>query len=401
MERTTSPEAADVLTQTVERLSTASSIETVTGAVASAVRVLAGADGATFVLREDDRCFYADEDAIGPLWKGSRFPMDACISGWSMKHKAVVQVPDIYVDPRIPVDAYRPTFVKSLCMVPIRAADPIGALGAYWRSEQTPTPQQVHLLEVLANSAAVALENLELRGETLRRRSELDDAEARKKELESAIHSLVHDLRSPLAVMMGFAQLLELENTEEDRQMFARHIGESGQRLMQQIERMLALYRITNKPIAPVPVDLTAMSRELARELSVQARARRVEVTIEDDLRTVADPVLARLMLENLMANAFKYTGKKPEAHIEVGRLDHDAPFSTFFVRDNGAGFDGRDAHRLFRPMTRLHSDAEFPGTGLGLASVARIVELHGGRIRAQGEKAVGATFFFSLPFAS
>lgn len=277
----------------------------------------------------------------------------------------------------------------------------IGALGAYWRTEQTPTAQQVRLLEVLANSAAVALENLELRGETQRRRSERDDAEARKQELESAIPSLVHDLRSPLGAMMGFAQLLEMENSEEDRQMFARHINESGERLMQQIDRMLALYRITNKPIVPVPVDLTALSHELARELSAQAQARRVEVSIEDDLRTVADPVLARLMLENLMANAFKYTGKKPEARIEVGRVDHDAPFSTFFVRDNGAGFDDRDAHRLFRPMTRLHSDAEFPGTGLGLASVARIVELHGGHIRAQGKKAVGATFFFTLPYAS
>ncbi len=401
MVRSTSPEAADVLTHTVERLSTASSIETVTEVVAAAVRALAGADGATFVLREDDRCFYADEDAIGPLWKGSRFPMTACISGWSMMHKAVVQVPDIYVDARIPIDAYRPTFVKSLCMVPIRAADPIGALGAYWRQEHTPSAQQVRLLEVLANSAAVALENLELRGETVRRRAERDDAEAKKRELESAIHSLVHDLRSPLGAMMGFAQLLEMQNTEEERVMFARHINESGERLMQQIDRMLALYRITNKPIAPVPVDLSALGHELAAQLQAQTEARQVEVAIEDGLRTVADPVLARLMLENLMGNAFKYTGKKERARIEVGRADRNAPLSTFFVRDNGDGFEASQAHRLFRPMTRLHSDDEFPGTGLGLASVARIVELHGGHIRAQGQKAVGATFFFTLPYAS
>jgi signal transduction histidine kinase len=395
--------AAEVLTRTVERLSTADSLKRVTEIVAGSVRTLMGADGATFVLREDGKCFYADEDAIGPLWKGSRFPMTACISGWSMLHKEVVLVPDIYADARIPHDAYRPTFVKSLCMAPIRAADPIGALGAYWKTSHTPSPSDLRLIEVVANSAAVALENLELRGAIVRRSAERDDLASRKKELESAIHSLVHDMRNPLGAMMGFAQMLQdrLVESPEEADEFARTIVSSGRQLAAPIDRMLALYRITNEPIVPAPVDLTRIGHELVKNLSQTARGRHVEVAIQDDLRTVADPVLARLMLENLLANAFKYTGKKPEARIELGQLDRNKPLSTFFVRDNGDGFSPTDAHRLFRPMTRLHRADEFPGTGLGLASVARIVELHGGNIRAEGEKSVGASFFFTLPAAA
>jgi K+-sensing histidine kinase KdpD len=255
----------EILTRTVERLSTASELTTITETVAAAARAIAGSDGATFVLREDERCFYVDEDAIGHLWKGQKFPLEACISGWSMMHREVVVLPDIYVDPRIPADAYRPTFVKSLCMVPIRAADPIGALGCYWRTPHTATAEEVRMLQVIANSAAVALENLELRSAVVRRSVERDSLASRKQELESAIHSLVHDLRSPLGVMMGFAQLLE-DNGENaaTRDMCSRSILDSGGQLLRQIDRMLALYRITNRPIEPVPLDLSAIAHELA-----------------------------------------------------------------------------------------------------------------------------------------
>ncbi|HEX6244406.1 MAG TPA: GAF domain-containing sensor histidine kinase [Polyangiales bacterium] len=392
----------EILTRAVERLSTASELSTVTETVAAAARALVGSDGATFVLREDERCFYVDEDAIGPLWKGQKFPLKACISGWSMLHREVVVLCDIYLDARIPHDAYRPTFVKSLCMVPIREQSPIGALGCYWSREHAASPEEVRLLQVLANSASVALENLELRGAVTRRSLERDTLATRKQELESAIHSLVHDLRNPLGVMMGFAQILEDSPGDAAvHELCARSISTSGEQLLRQIDRMLALYRITNRPIQPEPLDLSAIARELADGLRAQNRARSVDFSIQADLRAVADPVLTRLMLDNLLSNAVKYTSKKPAAVIELGRMDRGAPLSTFFVKDNGDGFWPNDAHRLFRPMTRLHTDAEFPGTGLGLASVARIVELHGGQIHAEGKKHEGATFYFTLPNAA
>lgn len=120
------------LIEVVQELSLARSLDRIMEIVRTAARELTGADGATFVLREGDFCHYVDEDAIEPLWKGQRFPLSACISGWAMLEREPAVIEDIYVDPRVPSDAYRPTFVKSLVMVPIRSASPVGAIGTYW-----------------------------------------------------------------------------------------------------------------------------------------------------------------------------------------------------------------------------------------------------------------------------
>jgi response regulator RpfG family c-di-GMP phosphodiesterase len=144
----------------VQRLSLARSIPDIQEIVRTAARHLTGADGATFVLRDGPNCHYADEDAIAPLWKGQRFPLEACISGWAMLNRRPVAIEDIYADERIPHDAYRPTFVKSLAMVPIRTLDPVGAIGNYWATRHQPTEQEVELLWALADSTAVAMENV-------------------------------------------------------------------------------------------------------------------------------------------------------------------------------------------------------------------------------------------------
>ena len=389
-ERTTAP-SSRLLIETVERLAEAHTLEQVTAAVTAAVRRLLGADGATFVLREDDLCFYADEDAIGPMWKGQRFPMSACISGWAMEHRQSVSIEDVYADERIPHDAYRPTFVQSLTMTPIRSAEPIGALGAYWREPHTPTPSQVRHLEVLANSAATALENLELRSTVKRRESERHD-------LEVAIHSFAHDLRNPVVAMTGYAELIEadLDVAPELVRAYAQTIVSAGHRLSDQIDKMLTVYRVLDRPIEPVAVDLTALAREVADQLRSQVLDRAIRFEIEEGLVAQADPVLVRIALENLLGNAVKYSARRSEALVEVGRAEGTE--TVFVVRDNGVGFDPEQAHRLFQPLSRLHPDTEFEGTGLGLASVARVVELHGGLVYATGRPGEGASFFFSLP---
>src|SRR5262249_37854299 len=154
------PTGMEGLVEVVQRLSLARDLPTVQDIVRRAARGLTGADGATFVLRDADRCFYADEDAIAPLWKGQRFPMSACISGWSMLNRRPAVIEDIYADDRIPHDAYRPTFVKSLVMVPIRTLDPVGAIGNYWATTRKPAAAEVQLLQALADTTAVALENV-------------------------------------------------------------------------------------------------------------------------------------------------------------------------------------------------------------------------------------------------
>lgn len=155
-------QAMEYLVQVVQDLSLAHDLDQVMLVVRQAARRLTGADGATFVLRDRDECFYADEDAIEPLWKGHRFPIDICISGWVMKNRAPVVIEDIFADARIPVEIYRPTFVRSLAMVPIRTLNPVGALGTYWRTKFRPSLDQVRLLHVLADTTAVALDSAKL-----------------------------------------------------------------------------------------------------------------------------------------------------------------------------------------------------------------------------------------------
>jgi GGDEF domain-containing protein len=149
----------------VQELSMATQLAEVQRIVRTAARDLAGCDGATFVLRDGDQCYYADEDAIAPLWKGSRFPLEACISGWAMLNKQHVVIPDIYADPRIPHEAYRPTFVKSLVMTPVRTMSPVGAIGAYWADNHEATDEEVSLLRALADATSLALEKVSIHRE--------------------------------------------------------------------------------------------------------------------------------------------------------------------------------------------------------------------------------------------
>jgi len=187
--------ALETLVRTVEGLSTARTIDAVAAVVRSAARAISGADGVTFVLRDGDKCWYLDEDAIEPLWKGQRFPLTACISGWAMLNGETAIIPDIYADPRIPLDAYRPTFVKSLVMTPVRPDDPIAAIGAYWARQRTPTEAEVTRLQVMARATAVALENASLW-------ASLNEALERRKFL---MRELDHRCKNTLAAVQSIA----------------------------------------------------------------------------------------------------------------------------------------------------------------------------------------------------
>jgi signal transduction histidine kinase len=162
------------------------------------------------------------------------------------------------------------------------------------------------------------------------------------------------------------------------------------------IDHLLGLSRVMCDELRRVPVDLSALAREVAHELASGEPARRVEVIVADGLRAHGDAALLRAVLANLLANAWKFTAPQPHPRVEVGAVagDHGA----FYVRDNGVGFDMRDAPRLFRAFQRLHPASEFDGTGIGLATVARVIARHGGRVWAEAAVGRGATFFFSIP---
>ncbi|HEX5840918.1 MAG TPA: diguanylate cyclase [Pseudomonas sp.] len=214
---------AQRLIQAVQELSMARSLDTVADIVRHAARELVGADGATFVLRDGGQCFYKDEDAISPLWKGQRFPLQACISGWAMLNRQATVIEDIYLDARIPHAAYRPTFVKSLVMVPIRTLEPIGAIGTYWASQYRATPTQVEMLQALADSTSVALENVQMYAELERRveertaqlaeaNSRLQAEIAERERAEQAVRQLsLTDELTGLYNRRGFLLLAERE----------------------------------------------------------------------------------------------------------------------------------------------------------------------------------------------
>jgi hypothetical protein len=147
-----------LLIRAVQEVSAARSLDEIVGIVKRTARTGTGADGVSFVLRENDQCHYVDEDSIAPLWKGRRFPLTECISGWTMLHRQAVSISDITLDLRIPQDAYQPTFVRSLVMVPIRSSAPVGAIGAYWSEIRQFTPELVHWLQALADATSAGIE---------------------------------------------------------------------------------------------------------------------------------------------------------------------------------------------------------------------------------------------------
>jgi diguanylate cyclase (GGDEF)-like protein len=169
-------ETLSLLLDTVAELSRVRHLDDVQRIVRTAARRIARADGATLVLRDGDHCLYADEDAVSPLWKGQRFPLEACVSGWAMLNRRPVVIEDIYADPRVPLDAYRPTFVASLVMVPIRTTSPLGAIGMYWADRHQATATEIRAAQALADSTAVALEHVRVLAE-LAERVELSETD--------------------------------------------------------------------------------------------------------------------------------------------------------------------------------------------------------------------------------
>jgi signal transduction histidine kinase/CheY-like chemotaxis protein len=386
------------LVQAVQELSMARDLATIIKIVRHVARELTGADGATFVLREGDCCHYVDEDAISPLWKGQRFPMSTCISGWSMLNGKSAVIPDIYNDPRIPADAYRPTFVKSLAMVPIRTSAPIGAIGNYWAQHHVCTAEELYLLEALANTTSVAMENVRL-FEELEARVQARTVELQRAndELEAFSGAVSHDLRAPLRGMLAEAGMLAEQPLNQAARDNVNRLQAQGEHMQVVIADLLRLSHISRTGIRRELVNLSSIANEVLKRLQVAEPHRKVEARVEQGILVEADAGLLTLVVENLLSNAWKYSSKRELAKIEF-KADRTMPGGPrYVVSDNGAGFDPKYADRLFKPFQRLHSAAEFSGTGIGLATVHRIISKHGGVIRAESVPDQGARFSFTL----
>lgn len=223
---------------------------------------------------------------------------------------------------------------------------------------------------------------------------------AANRELEAFSYSVSHDLRGPLEIINGFSHILLDEHgtrLESGGRECVQQINQATRRMADLIDDLLNLSRVSTTNMHREKVDLTGIAKAVADQLCRREPTRRVDFVIHDCMTVEGDSRLLRIVLENLLSNAWKYTSNVPVAHIEFGceeRVGH----SAFFVRDNGAGFDPRFVDKLFKPFQRLHTPSEFPGTGVGLATVQRIIARHGGEVWAEGAVQQGATFYFTLP---
>lgn len=240
--------------------------------------------------------------------------------------------------------------------------------------------------------------NAELEQRVAERTAELAAA---NKELEAFCYSVSHDLRAPLRSIDGFS-LAILEDyghlLDEEGQGYLRRVRLASQRMAELIDGLLNLSRLTRGEIVRQEVDLSTTAAEVAAVLKQAQPDRKICVIIEPDLKTYGDSGMLRILFENLLSNAFKFTANRTDAKVEIGKtVDKESDRTVFYVRDNGAGFNMVYADKLFGAFQRLHTVHEFPGNGIGLAIVQRIIIRHGGKIWAHGEVGHGASFFFSL----
>lgn len=284
----------------------------------------------------------------------------------------------------------------------------IGMLSAQWKQATPITPESQALISIFASRANAELLRHRQEQEVRRLNATLEDRvrirtaelEQVNAELDAFAYSVSHDLKSPLRAIDGFAHLMleqfEDRSTEAERDAMKRILA-ATHRMSNLIKDLLALARISQSTLNISDVDLSAMAHSVLGQIAHSMPERQREVRIQPDLMCECDPSLARIALTNLLHNAFKYTRDQPNPVIELGQRQGPRGAPVFFVRDNGAGFDMVHAGKLFKPFQRLHMPREFEGTGIGLATVRRIVERHGGIILGEGSRNQGATFSFTF----
>jgi signal transduction histidine kinase len=364
----------------------------VAAVVRRAARDLTGADGVTFVLRDGPLVHYADENAIGPLWKGRRFPIECCVSGWAILHREPVAIEDVYADPRVPLDAYRSTFVKSLAMVPIRQAQPVGAIGAYWATRHRATPQELELLVALAGTTAVAIENAALvarLGEAVRAR-------------DAFIAAASHELRTPLAPLQLKAEhAARLLDRGEPPERARRALGDLDlhvKRISRLVDTMLEVSREQEEPLAvdSAPVDLTALAGEVAARFAREGRpdAGTIEVAADGPVLASCDRERIEQVIAELVANGLRW-GEGRGVQITAST---EGAWARVDVRDHGRGIAPEDQERVFERYERGVPARHYGGLGVGLWLARRFVEAHGGRLEVESRRGAGSCFTVRLP---
>jgi signal transduction histidine kinase len=384
----------------VRQLAAIHTLDDIVDIVRHAARQLVGADGATFVLRDGDACRYVDEDAISPLWKGKSFPMVDCVTGWAMIHHEPVAIEDIYADDRVLHAAYRPTFVQSLAVVPIRAHEPVGAIGAYWATRRRPTENEIELLQALADSTSVAIDNVRLYNDLEARVSARTEAlSAANEELRLLTAGVAHDIRSPLFAVRGLAELLATNFSDElspagRRATAALRASAAG--LSAFVEELLDYLAAGDRATEHSDVSVAALVDDVRRRLEGTISGRGATITLHGDPHINGDRVLLGQALQNLTSNAIAYTpdGRAPVITIDVigGADDWELR-----VSDNGPGIAPDERDDVVLPFRRGRAAKNRHGSGFGLALCRKVAERHGGTLVISDGPEGGATITIAV----
>ena len=392
-------EATQRLVDVAQKLSTARELADIMNVVKHAARELTHADGASFVLRDGDCCYYADEESITPLWKGGRFPMHICVSGWSMLHREGVVIEDIYKDMRVPADVYRSTYVTSLAMVPIRTADPVGAIGIYWSHHHRATEAEVTLLRALADLTSVAMENVRLYGEL---KAQVEETKRVMKSREEFITAAAHELRTPLTSLTLQVQSMEAMAEQQHQAIDPRWPGRlsaavaSAESLTNLVNDLLAA-TLSFKPASLnlSRFELVEVAKEAMEVVKIAANWAQTTFTLSFDeaLWGRWDHERIEQALIAVLSNALKFGPGKP-VHMT---LREQGGFAQVEVRDGGNHFTASEQQDN-SCVRRLDSAASHAGLGLGLFKAKQIAEAHGGSITVVNHASGGCSVTLSLP---
>jgi len=392
----------ELLVETVQKLSLAKNLQEIMQIVRTVARKLTGADGATFVLRDGNLCYYADEDAISPLWKGSRFPMENCISGWVMLNKTPAIIEEIYSDPRIPVDAYRPTFVKSLVMVPIRTMKPLGAIGNYWAKQHKPTNHEVAMLQALADITAVSIENVEVRNTIEEKLSERTDMlmhlNKQKEQLEEFTHIIAHNMRAPLSNLLLLADMIRTSDNLEEKLIYINKQQPVLDSLHQTFEELVnSIYVKTDFTVTRDHIELEESFQKTIALLHQEIITSEASVTNDfSKAKTAYFPKkYIDSILFNLLDNALKFRNHNRKPIITISTYKNDG-WTWLEIQDNGLGIDlNKHRDKIFMLNKTFHQHPNAKGFGLFITKTQ--IEAMGGEINIKSTPDIGTTFTIKL----
>lgn len=335
------------------------------------------------------------------MLQGKSMPVEGGgLCGWVAQHGETLNIEDISCDSRVIPELASALGINTALVVPLnRNQRVLGGLSAFRNGNPFDAFDQ-ELLTLYSQSVGIALDNLHLRMSLEQRVNERTaQLLASNDELKAFSYSVSHDLRAPLRRIVGFSHMLLEDYTgrlDDQGKDYLHRVSGSAERMNELIDNLLALSQVTQSDMQTTRIDLSTMADEIVQELQKAEPTRRVETSIAPTMQVQGDLGLLRIALENLFSNAWKFTRHLASARIEFCREVQDSE-TIYLVRDNGAGFDMAYANKLFSAFQRLHDEQEFEGTGIGLATVRRIVRRHNGRVWAEAKPGQGATFYFTL----